>query len=244
VWPIQIIIRAINGSIDDDVLLAKYLYSDEIPFYNLTIKIKLIMEFDMMGNVTETKIRLADPAALGVFGLSMATLVAASAKLGLTGGTGGILPWVIFLGAFAQIIACSVEFKRENVFAATAFGAFGLFWFAIGMTWLLPVWGIAFDANQLGFAFIGYLIFCLFMTYAAASINKSFFAVFFFIDFLFIFLIMQTFFGTPGWLAGVAELLVSAAGFYTTAAVGLKGIAGFEVIPLGNPILKMKKLEL
>ncbi|MCK5309585.1 MAG: acetate uptake transporter, partial [Thermoplasmata archaeon] len=161
----------------------------------------------MMGNVNEMKLRLADPAALGVFGLSMATLVAASHKLGLTEGTGGLLPWVIFLGAFAQIIACSVEFKRENVFAATAFGAFGLFWFAIGMVWLLPEMGIAASVDQLGFAFIGYLIFCLFMTYAAASINKAFFAVFFFIDFLFLFLIMQVFFGTPGWLAGIAELL-------------------------------------
>lgn len=196
-----------------------------------------------MGNINETKIRLADPAALGVFGLSMATLVAASHKLGLTEGTGGLLPWVIFLGAFAQIIACSIEFKRENIFAATAFGAYGLFWFAIGMVWLLPELGISASMGQLGFAFIGYLFFSLYMTYAAASMNKAFLAVFVFIDFLFLFLILQVFMGLPGWLGGLAELLVSAAGFYASAAIGLKEMAGFEVLPMGEPVLEMKKLE-
>ena len=35
---------------------------------------------------TETKIVMADPTALGVFGLAMVTFVAASAKLGWTSG--------------------------------------------------------------------------------------------------------------------------------------------------------------
>ncbi|MFO7619464.1 MAG: acetate uptake transporter [Thermoplasmata archaeon] len=192
----------------------------------------------MEKEITETKTRLADPAALGVFGLAMATLVASSEKLGLTEGTGGLLPWVIFLGAFAQIIACSIEFKRDNIFAATAFGAFGLFWFAVGMTWYF-----GYDIRQFGFAVLGYFIFGIYMTYAAASVNKAFLAIFIFIDLLLGALLFQIFAGGPALLSGVMELAVAVSGFYTSAAVVLKTMAGFEVLPLGKPLLKLKKFE-
>jgi hypothetical protein len=190
-----------------------------------------------MGN--ESEIKLADPAALGVFGLSIATLVASSEKLGLTHGTADLLPWVIFLGAFAQVIACGIEFKRNNIFAATAFGAFGLFWFAVGMTWYF-----GYGIEQFGFAVLGYLVFSIYMTYAAASINKAFLAIFVTIDLLLGVLLFQIFAGGPPLLSGIMELSVAATGFYTSAAVVLKNIAGFEVLPLGKPILKLKKIEL
>jgi succinate-acetate transporter protein len=189
--------------------------------------------------IAETKTRLADPAALGVFGLAMATLVASSEKLGLTEGTSGLLPWVIFLGAFAQIVACSIEFKRDNIFAATAFGAFGLFWFAVGMTWYF-----GYDIKQLGFGVLGYLVFSVYMTYAAASINKAFLSIFLTIDLLLGALLFQIFAGGPQLLSGIMELSVAVTGFYTSAAVMLKNVAGFEVLPLGKPMLKLRKLEL
>ena len=192
----------------------------------------------MMGNVSETKIRLADPAPLGLFGLAMATLVASSEKLGLTEGVSGILPWVIFLGAFAQIIASSIEFKRENIFAATAFGAFGLFWLAVGMTWYF-----GYSIDQFGFGVLGYLIFSIYMTYAAASINKAFLAVFVFIDLLLAALLFQIFGGGPALFSGLMELFVAISGFYASAAVVLKNIAGFEVLPLGAPMIELKKIE-
>lgn len=197
-----------------------------------------------MGNeVTETKMRLADPAALGIFGLAMATLVASSQKLGISEGTSGLLPWVFFLGGFAQLIACAGEYKRDNIFAATAFGAFGLFWLTIGMVWYLPELGLSGDMKQLGFAFIGYLIFCIYMSYGAAAINKAFLAIFLLVDLLLIALVFNVFFGVPGYIAGIAEILVSAASFYTAAAILFKGMTGFEVLPMGKPVLKLRKFE-
>lgn len=198
-----------------------------------------------MGNeMTEMKMRLADPAALGVFGLAMATLVAGSQKLGLTEGTGGLMPWVLFLGGIAQLMACLAEYKRDNIFAATAFGAFGLFWVSVGLYWYLPNLGMSADAKQLGFAFVGYLVFCLYMSYGAAAVNKAFLAVFLLVDLLLFMLILNVFFGVPAWLAGIAEVMVSAASFYTAAAVMFKGQAGFEVLPLGKPVLKLRKFGL
>jgi succinate-acetate transporter protein len=190
-----------------------------------------------MGNESDMKVGLADPAALGVFGLAMATLVASSEKLGLTQGTADLLPWVIFLGAFAQVIACGIEFKRNKIFAATAFGAFGLFWFAAGMTWYF-----GYGIEQFGFGVLGYFVFSIYMTYAAASINKAFLAIFVAIDMLFGALLFQIFAGGPTMLSGLMELSVAITGFYASAAIMLKNIAGFEVLPMGRPVLKLKKM--
>ena len=77
---------------------------------------------------TEMKIVMADPTALGVFGLATVTFVAASQKLGWTTGSAYLIPWAMFLGSFAQIWASTVDFKKNNYFGAIVLGAYGLFW--------------------------------------------------------------------------------------------------------------------
>ena len=57
---------------------------------------------------------MSDPTALGVFGLAMVTLVAASAKMGWTTGVTYIIPWALFLGSAAQIWASTVDFKKNQ----------------------------------------------------------------------------------------------------------------------------------
>jgi succinate-acetate transporter protein len=64
--------------------------------------------------ITETRIVMSDPTALGVFGLAMVTFVASSAKLGWTSGVTYIVPWALFLGSIAQIWASTVDFKKNN----------------------------------------------------------------------------------------------------------------------------------
>src|SRR4051812_36048559 len=83
--------------------------------------------------VTETKIIMSDPTALGVFGLSMVTFVAASQKMGWTSGSVYLIPWALFLGSIAQIWASSIDFKKNNYFGAIVLGAYGLFWIAVSM---------------------------------------------------------------------------------------------------------------
>ena len=90
-----------------------------------------------MNNETKVKVVTADPSALGLFGLAIITLVASSQKLGLTSGVSLVLPWAIFLGATAQLMASINDFKHNNTFGATAFGAYAFFWYAVGFTWLI-----------------------------------------------------------------------------------------------------------
>lgn len=203
-------------------------------------------------NIQQVKIATADPSALGLFGLAMVTLVASSQKLGLTDGLSFVLPWAFFLGGFAQLFASVLDAKHNNIFGTTAFGAFGLFWLGVGTTWLIQLgfFGENLAANadpkQLGVAFIGYLIFSIFMTIGAMETHKVLFFIFIFIDFLFIGLSLSTFgimYEVTHMIAAVAEFLIALLSFYGSAAVVLNTHFGQAVLPVGKPfgIYKKKK---
>ncbi|MEO8600147.1 MAG: acetate uptake transporter [bacterium] len=199
--------------------------------------------------VTETKIIMSDPTALGVFGLSMVTFVAASSKMGWTSGTAYIIPWALFLGSIAQIWASTIDFKKNNYFGAIVLGAYGLFWIAVAMHWAIGLgWlgevGAKADPRQLGMACIGYFIFSLFIMVAAFEANKVFAAILVLINILLpslalsIFGINAPFFGM---LAAYSELGVALLGFYCAGAVFLNSYFGRALLPLGKPFGFIRK---
>lgn len=197
-----------------------------------------------MEGTKEVKILVADPSALGLFGLAVITLVASSQKLGLTSGVSLVLPWAIFLGATAQLVACLNDFKHNNTFGATAFGAYAFFWYAMGMTWLIQngVFGEKLasttDSKQLGFAFLSYLIFTIFMTIGSMETNKVLFIIFVLIDFLFIGLTLNSFNIAPHFshnLAAYAELAIALVSFYGCGASVLNKHFGKTFLPVGKP---------
>ena len=199
---------------------------------------------------TTVKIATADPSALGLFGLAMVTFVASSQKLGLTEGLSFILPWAFFLGGLAQIIAGLMDSKHNNVFGTTAFTAYGLFWFGVGMSWLIQLGAFGqtlaadADSKQLGMAFIGYLIFSIFMTIGAMETHKVLFSIFVFIDFLFIGLALSSFniaHETTHMIAAISEMMVALLSFYGSAAAVLNGHFGQVVLPVGKPFGIFKK---
>ena len=195
-------------------------------------------------NESKVKIVVADPSAIGLFGLAMVTLVASSQKLGLTSGVSLVIPWAIFLGAAAQLVACINDFKHNNHFGATAFGAYAFFWFAMAMSWMIQngVFGetlaAAADPKQFGFAFLGYLIFTLFMTIGAMETNKVLFFIFVLIDFLFLGLAFSNL-GIAEHamhsLAAYSELLIAIFSFYGCGANVLNNHFGKTFLPVGTP---------
>ena len=197
----------------------------------------------MVNDVQKVKSVVANPTALGLFGLAIVTLVASSQKLGFTTGLSFVLPWAIFLGAFVQMVACIFDFKHDNMFGATAFGAYAFFWLGVAMSWMIkmgvfgPELAAAVDVKQLGVAFIGYLIFTFYMTIGAVETNKVLFFIFLFIDFLFIGLAGDIFgwFGFAHALAAYSELIISLLSFYGSAAVLLNHHFGKSFLPLGKP---------
>ena len=179
----------------------------------------------MNTNNTNVKIITADPSALGLFGLAIITLVASSQKLGLTNSVSLVIPWAIFLGA-------------------TAFGAYAFFWYAVGFSWFIQngVFGESLkasaDSKHLGFAFLGYLIFTLFMTIGAMETHKVLFTIFVLIDFLFLGLTLSSF-GICAhatlMLAAYSELAIAIVSFYGCGAAVLNAHFGKTFLPVGKP---------
>jgi len=172
------------------------------------------------------------------------TLVASTQKLGLTDGTSLLIPWSFFLFSSAQLYASIVDAKLNNTFGATAFGGFALFWYSVSMTWLIQngVFGETMAANadtkQLGFAFLGYLIFSLYMTIASMGTNKMLFIDFLFIDLLFLGLSASVlgFAEEPmHMLAAVSELIISMISFYGSAAIVINSQFGKTILHVGGP---------
>jgi len=195
---------------------------------------------------TYIRIEVADPSPLGLTGLAMVTLVAASQKLGWTEGLSIIIPWAILLGGIAQLMACVYDFKHNNLFGATAFGIYGLFWIAVASSWMikLGVFGetlaAGVDVRQLGMVFLGYLIISVFLTVAAFKTNKALIAIMTLIDVLFLGLMLDAFKMGEHWhtIAAWAEFFISMLGFYAAGANLLNKMYGRTILPLGNPIMK------
>ena len=120
----------------------------------------------------------------------------------------------------------------------------------MGMTWLIQngVLGeklaSAADTKQLGFAFLAYLIFTLFMTIGAMETNKVLFIIFVLIDFLFIGLSLSSF-GIMEHamhsLAAYSEMAIALVGFYGCGAAVLNTHFGRVFLPVGKPFGIFKK---
>lgn len=192
------------------------------------------------------RIEVADPTPLGLTGLAMVTLIAASQKLGWTEGLSMVIPWAIFLGGFAQLMASVYDFKHNNLFGSTAFGLYGFFWISVASAWMikLGVFGEslaqAVDVRQLGMAFLGYLIISVFITIASFKTNKVLIAIMVLIDVLFLGLTLDSFKLGEFWhtIAAWSELIISMLGFYGAGANLLNKFYGRIILPVGAPIMK------
>lgn len=188
------------------------------------------------------KVEVSDPTALGLFGLAMVTLVASSQKLGLTEGVSFILPWVIFLGAIAQLMASAYDFKHKNLFGSIVFAAYGLFWLGVGVSWLIKMGAfgtelaLQVDVRQLGMAFLGYYIFSLIATVVAFKHNTFLSLIMIAIDVLLLSLTLDTFGCGHIWhtIAAYSELLIAVMSFYGCAGAFINNSYGRTIIPMGK----------
>jgi len=109
-------------------------------------------------------VRLVDtttnPAAFGLYGFGMSTLLLNLHNVGLFPLDSMIMAMGIFFGGIAQVMVGSMEAKKNNMFGMVAFGSYGFFWIIliallmipklglgeaptpIAMGWFLVVWGI------------------------------------------------------------------------------------------------------
>ena len=195
-------------------------------------------------------VKTGDPSSLGLLGLAMVTLVASSQKLGFTSNLSYVIPWAIFLGGIAQLFASALDFKKENAFGGTAFGAYGFFWLGVAMSWMMKL-GLfgeevlsGIDPKQLGIAFLGYFIFSIFMTLGATRANKVLFFIFVAVDFLLLGLFGSTLGFLPEamhQLAAWSELVVAILSFYLSGALMVNMQFGYDFFWVGKPLNSFAK---
>lgn len=196
---------------------------------------------------TETTIKqlpmlTAEPAALGLIGLAVATLVLASTDLGLASSSNKSLmvPWVLFFGATAQLIAGFMDFKRNNIFGATVFTVYALTMYSIALTLFITIFTEAtFDISHYAYGLAAILVFSLIATTASLMTNKLLFVILIAVDLAVISLVFHFFYNISTQPAGIFLIITSALSFYGAAAVLINTMAGKTVLPLGNAIWKV-----
>ena len=194
--------------------------------------------------VKSLPILAAEPAPLGLIGLAIAALVLASTDLKLASSAAKslMIPWTLFLGATAQLIAGIMDYKRNNIFGATAFTTYSLLWYSVSLTLFITIFtGVKFDITHYAYGLIGFLIFSIILTVASLMTNKTLFAIILFIDLAIVALVLNILCKTAAEIVGVFLVLVSVFSFYGAAGVLLNTMAGKTVLPLGKAIITPKK---
>jgi succinate-acetate transporter protein len=189
--------------------------------------------------VTKQSMQIADPAPLGLIGLAVAALVLASTDLGLVSSSAKslMIPWVLFFGATAQMIAGTMEFKRNNIFGATVFSTYSMTMYAIALTLFITIFtNVEFKIAHYAFGLIAIIIFSLIATAASLMTNKMLFIILIFVDLAVIALIPHYLYGITAFPAGIFLLCVSISSFYTAMAIFINNMTGKTVMPLGKSI--------
>lgn len=172
--------------------------------------------------VTDTSI--ADPGPLGLSAFALTTFVLSCANAGLIAGPHIVLGLALAYGGFVQILAGMWEFKRNNIFGATAFSSYGAFWisFALLVTQHVALIPEAARGSAIGTFLLAWGIFTTYMTIGAAKVSKPLLVVFVILTVTFYVLAAADFMGSASLhkLGGYLGIATAFAAWY----VGAKGL--------------------
>ncbi len=102
-------------------------------------ELKLFSEIQK--ELTSSKTKFANPAAIGLGAFGATTILLQFHNLGFV-GTGAVMWLAFFFGGMAQLIAGFQEFRTGNSFGSAAFTTYGAFWIALGGIFMSAQLGI------------------------------------------------------------------------------------------------------
>ncbi len=183
---------------------------------------------------------IADPAPLGLIAFGMTTMMLSCINAGIiaAGATAAVLPMAAAFGGLGQILAGMWEFKRGNTFGATAFTAYGAFWWSYFL--LVDVFLAKTAPATIGPIVGLYLflwgIFTLYMFVASLGGPRALWVVFILLAVTFILLAFGTWAGTGGStlskLGGYVGILTALAAAYTSFAIVLNANFKRTILPV------------
>ena len=196
----------------------------------------------MNESVTQLKDMTANPAPLGLLGFGMTTVLLNLHNAGFYELNSMILAMGICYGGAAQIVAGTMEWRKGNTFATTAFLSYGLFWLSLVALLLLAKLGWAAPSNDTAMA--AYLamwgLFTAVMFLGTLRLNRALQVVFGTLAILFFMLAIGDFTGaSPGFkhLTGYEGIFCGFSAIYAGLAQVLNELYGKIVLPLG-PVKK------
>ena len=189
---------------------------------------------------------VADPAPLGLAAFALTTFVL-SMHNAFGGGRTPLLAFfgfAIFYGGLAQFTAGMWEYRRNNVFGATAFGTYGGFWMGLGAFVTLVVFGKVATgdvAPSLAWILFAFAVFNTYMMFWSARINTAVFAVFLTLEVTEILLFIGNLSNNAagsGWVqwGGIVGIITAAVAWYASAAGVVNNMSETPVLPVGSPL--------
>ena len=196
----------------------------------------------MSNNIYEIKeSSIADPGPLGLACFALTTFCLSMVNAGLVdkAATIVVIALALVYGGATQILAGMWEFKKNNVFGATAFSSYGAFWISLGVFDLLATLKLVTVPSQGVWLFLlAWTIFTFYMWIGSFGTNKALLATFTLLLIAFILLTIgaagNAAAHTMGGYVGIATALVA---WYTSAAGVINTVNGRVVLPVG-PIKK------
>ena len=180
----------------------------------------------------------ANPAPLGLLGFGMTTILLNIHNAGFFPLNAMILAMGIFYGGLAQIIAGTMEWKKNNTFGTTAFISYGVFWLSLVGLIIMPKLGLGEAAT--GKSMASYLfmwgLFTFVMFVGTLKMNRGMQFVFGSLAVLFFLLALGDFTGIEAItkVAGYEGIICGFSAMYTGLAQVLNEIYGKIILPLGN----------
>ena len=183
-------------------------------------------------------VKTANPAPLGLMAFGMTTVLLNLSNAGLFGMNSAVLAMGVFYGGLAQVIVAVMEYKKNNVFGATAFASYGLFWLTFVAIFAFPKW-MGVDApttTALGWYLLAWGVFTGLMFVATLRINVSLQVVFGSLTILYVLLALHFWTGsaTLGKVAGWEGIFVGLSAMYGSIAQIWNEVYGHVVLPLGE----------
>ncbi len=201
--------------------------------------LRVVVVMNQMSEAKKPVSVVAEPAPLGLIGLAVAALVLASTDLRLASAAAKslMIPWAMFMGASAQLIAGLMEFRRNNVFGATTFTTYSFLWFSVAITLVITVFThVTFDLTHYAYGLLGFFVFSVILTVASLMTNVTFVLILVGIDGALGSLVANLLVKSPSEVVGGFLVLVSVLSFYGAAAILLNSMTGRVVLPVGRAL--------
>lgn len=186
--------------------------------------------------IKEKLVTIANPGPLGLLGFGLTTVLLNLHNAEIIPLSIVIVAMGFALGGAAQIIAGIMEFIKGNTFAATAFTAYGFFWWSLILIWINPFEQKipSADLQSMGFYLLLWGIFTAFMFIGTLKHNRATQVVFLLLTVLFFMLSMADFTGSHSIkiAAGWVGILCGLSAIYNSLAQIVNNEFNKEILPL------------